>query len=136
MAEYFGYDCVLKIATVAVAAVRDIDGPAMKLDMVETTNRSTSKWRTRIAGLKDGGVVTFEIVYDPDAVTHVNASGGVVYPLTQGTSSAWTIEFPTATTIAAIAFTAFVTGFKPKMPLEGAMMADLELTITGAVTIS
>lgn len=136
MAEYFGYDCLLKIASVTVAAVRDIDGPSMKLDLVETTNRGSSKWRTRIGGLKDGGTVTFEIVYDPDAVTHVNASGGVVYPLTQGTSSAWTIEFPTATTIASIAFTAFVTSFKPKMPLEGAMMADLELTITGAVTIS
>ena len=138
MAEYFGYDCLLQMGSplVTIAAVRDIDGPAMKLDTVETTNRGSSKWRTRIAGLKDGGVVTCEIVYDPDAATHANAAGGVPYYLLQGTSQPFALLFPTATTIVSIAFTAFVTGFKPKAPLENALMADLELTVTGAVTIA
>ena len=138
MAEYFAYDCLLQIGSspVTIAAVRDIEGPGMKLDLVETTNRGSSKWRTRIAGLKDGGTVTFEIVYDPDLATHVNASGGVPYYLTAGLSNTFTLLFPTATTIASISFVAFVTSFKLKAPLEGAMTADVELTVTGAITIA
>lgn len=136
MAEYFGYDCLLQMNSVTIAAVRDIDGPSMKMDLVETTNRGSSKWRTRIAGLKDGGTVSLEIVYDPDAATHANASGGVPYYLLQGTSNTFALLFPTATTVVSIAFTAFVTSFKPKAPMEGALMADIELTITGAITIA
>lgn len=136
MAEYFGYDCMLQINGGDIVQVRDIEGPGMKLDTVEVTTRDTSKWRKRIAGLKDGGTVTFEIVYDPDATTHKNASGGVAYHLLQGTSNTFALMFPTATTVASIAFTAFVTSFKPKAPMEGALLADIELQITGAVTIS
>lgn len=136
MAEYFGYDVILQMNSVTVAAVRDITGPNMKMDTVEVTNRDSSKWRKRIAGLKDGGTVTFEIVYDPDAATHANAAGGVPYHLLQGTSNSFAVLFPSAATATSIAFTAFVTGFTPKAPLEGAFLADLELTITGAVTIS
>ena len=136
MAEYFGYDVVLKMNSVAVAAVRDITGPGIKMDLVEVTTRDSSKWRRRIAGLKDGGTVTFEIVYDPDAATHANASGGVPYHIIQGTSNTFAVEFPTAATAVGLSFTAFVTSFTPKAPLEGAMLADLELTITSAVTIS
>lgn len=135
MAEFFGYDALLKIAGTTIAAVRDIEGPGLKMDTVEVTNRDTSKWRKRIAGLKDGGTVTFEIIYDPDAATHANSSGGVPYLLMQGTSAAFTLVLPDSTPTT-IAFTAFVTSFKPKAPMENALTADVEMTITGAVTIS
>jgi predicted secreted protein len=136
MSEYFGYDALLKIAGVTIGQVRDIEGPGLKMDTVEVTTRDTSKWRKRIAGLKDGGTVTFEIVYDPDTATHANASGGVPYLLLQGTSAAFTLVLPDAAAATTIAFTAFVTSFKPKAAMEGALTADLELQITGAVTIT
>lgn len=140
MSEYFGYDVLLKIYNgstyTTVAQVRDIEGPGLKLDTVEVTTRDTSKWRKRIAGLKDGGVVTAELVYDPDAATHAaGANTGVAYYLLQGTSYQFQIVLPD-TTPTTIAFTALVTQFKPKAPMEGALLADVELTITGAVTIT
>ena len=73
MAEYFGYDVLLKIYNgstyTTVAQVRDVEGPGLKRDTVEVTTRDTSKWRKRIAGLKDGGRVTLENFYDPGATT-------------------------------------------------------------------
>lgn len=135
MAEYFGYDVLLKIGAVIIGQVRDIEGPGLKMDTVEVTSRDSSKWRRRIAGLKDGGTVTFEIIYDPDLATHANSSGGVPYLLLQGTSSAFSLVLPDSTPTT-IGFTAFVTSFKPKAPMEGALMADLELQVTGAVTIT
>ena len=142
MAEYFGYDVLLKIYNgstyTTVAQVRDVEGPGLKLDTVEVTTRDTSKWRKRIAGLKDGGTVTFEIVYDPDLATHGAAIGSgtnVPYYLLEGTSRLFQIVLPDSTPTT-IAFTAFVTSFKPKAPMEGALMADVELQITSAVTIS
>lgn len=135
MAEFFGYDVLLKMNSVTIGQVRDIEGPGLKMDPVESTHRGSSKWRTRLGGLKDGGTVTFDIVYDPDLAGHANAAGGVAYHMLQGTSNTFSIVFvdPMPTTIG---FTAFVTSFKPKAPMEGALTADVELQITGAVTIT
>ena len=141
MAEYFGYDALLKIYNgstyTTIAQVRDIEGPGLKLDTVEVTSRDSAKWRKRIAGLKDGGTVTFEIVYDPDDGTHsaTTTTTGVAYFLLQGTSRLFQLVLPD-TSPQTIAFTAFVVSFKPKEPMEGALTADVELQITGAVTIS
>lgn len=141
MAEYFGYDTLLKIYNgstyTTIAQVRDIEGPGLKMDTIEVTSRDTSKWRKRIAGLKDGGTVTFDIVYDPDAVTHdsTTATTGLAYYMLNGLSRAFQLVLPDVSP-QTIAFTAFVTSFKPKAPMEGALTADVELQITGAVTIA
>ena len=142
MAEYFGYDVLLKIYNgstyTTVAQVRDLEGPGIKLETIDVSTRDTSKWRKRIAGMKDGGTVTFEIVYDPDLATHGAAIGSgtnVPYYLLEGTSRLFQIVLPDSTPTT-IAFTAFVTSFKPKAPMEGALLADIELQITGTPTIS
>lgn len=74
MAKYTGTGVALaiEIASVytVVAQVRDIAGPNQSSDVIETTSRDNANlYKTYLAGLRDGGEVTFDLVYDPDIVT-------------------------------------------------------------------
>ena len=138
MAAYVGTDCVLQVTIGAtlttVGAVRDVSGPSMATNAVDTSTR-TARARTFLPGLYDSGEITFDIVYDPDADAHsASVAGGLVKLYQDQTVSAWKILFPTATTVVGMAFSAFVTGFQAKAPMDDAFTADLTLKISGAVT--
>ena len=135
MSEYFGYDVLLKIGGTTVAQVRDLEGPGLTLNTVNVTSRDSGKSQKRIAGEKEGGRITFDIVYDPAAPTHVGGSGGVPFPLLQGSRARFSLVLPDVAQTT-IAFTALVAAFKPKAPIEGALTADLELQVTSSITIS
>jgi hypothetical protein len=95
MANYAAYGTLLKINGTTVAGVTNISGPNLTLETIDVTNHSsTSGWREFVAGLKDGGEVTFDIVYDPAGATHMNASSGLLYELDQGTSESFSLTFP------------------------------------------
>ena len=140
MARYTGYETVLSVdntgsgSYVAVAQVRDVTGPTMQQAAVEVTTRDGNKWRQFTGGLRDGGEVTFELVYDPDLATHAaGAAPGLVNLLTTGTSRSFRLAF-SDTTPATATFTALVTTFTPKAPLADAMLADCTIKVSGAVT--
>ena len=55
---------------VRVGGIRDVDGPSMSADEVETTsNDSPEQWKEMIAGLKDGGDISFDMIYRIDDAT-------------------------------------------------------------------
>ena len=59
-----------------IAEVSSINGPSFSMDTVDATNMdSTNRWREFIAGLKDGGEVSFDVNWDPAAATHSITTG-------------------------------------------------------------
>ena len=136
MANYAAYGTLLKIAGVTVAGVTNIGGPGLTLETIDVTNHSsTSAWREFVGGLKDGGDISVDIVYDPAAATHKNTSGGLLYLLTTRASASFTITFSdTGATV--WTFTAFVTSFEPSGAVADGLTASVTLKITGAPTLA
>jgi len=140
MAEYAGYLTKLEkldppSTWEEVAQIRDLSGPAAEADQIEASHRG-SRWRKYVAGMVDGGEVSFDVVFDPDHGSHDPTVAGSMYDLLEsGEVQQYRITFPGqagATTTAT--FDAFVSGFEVTSPLEDAITADLTLKITGAIT--
>jgi predicted secreted protein len=118
-----------------ISYVRDISGPSLEMEALETTNHSsTSGWRTFIGGLLTGGEVTLEILYDPDDATH-NATAGLINDMENRTVRNFQLVFtdPTPTTWS---FAALVTGFEPSAPYDDLLTASVTLTVSGVPTLA
>jgi len=136
MANFAAYGSVLKLATVTIAGVTNISGPGLTLETIDVTNHSSaSAWREFVGGLKDGGEVGLDLVFDPAGATHKNASGGLLHLLTTRASGAFSLVF-SDTAATAWAFTAFVTSFEPGAAVADGLTASTTLKITGAPTLA
>lgn len=138
--EYSGFAGVLKVdiasTYTAIAQIRDISGPSLSADTIEVTHRDGGGWKEFIAGLRDGGEVTFDLIFDPDLTTHSpSAAGGMITLLMAGTKNGFKVEFADSTATVAT-FDAIVTAFEPTMPLNDAQAADVTIKVSGAVTWS
>lgn len=139
MAEYAGYKTILEVELDAVytpvAQVRDLTGPAIIADQIEVSSRD-SRARKYVAGMYDGGEVTFDIVFDPDHASHDPTLADSMYAYAKtGDPVNFRLTFPgvsPATTTAD--FAAFVSNFEISSPLEDALTASLTLKISGDVT--
>ena len=138
MAKYTAYESVLRVNTVTttfvdVGQVRDISGPSMTQDAVEVTARDTSKWRAFTPGLRDGGEVTFDLIYDPNLASHsaTNTTTGLVNFLLTGTAKTFRLVMSDSNYFS---FSGIVTAFTPESPLEDAMTASCTIKVTGAVS--
>jgi len=102
------------------AEILDITPAGMERKSIDTSHMGTSTNKTFIPGdLVDNGNLEVEIAFDPDAIIPIaDASESVV------------ITFPDSTTWT---FSAFMTAFKPKTPLEDRMTAQCTLKISGAI---
>ena len=137
MAEYSGYGATLSIyitsSYTAIAQIRDITGPSMALDTIETSSRD-SAWKKFVPGQIDGGEVTFDLVYDPDATTHKEGTrGGLAYAVTNRQREQFKVTFPDTTPATAV-FYGYVTKFVPKEPMNDALTADVTIKVDGAIT--
>lgn len=117
-----------------VAQVTNISGPGISLDTTDVTEHDGGGWEEVVATILRSGTVTVDIVYDPAAATHKNATGGLLYDLVNRVKGTWNIVFPT-TPVAYFTFDAFVTGFNPSAPVDGALTASVTLKPTGAITL-
>lgn len=140
MAEYAGYLVKIQKFTppstwVDVAQVKDLSGPSAQADQIEVSHRD-SLWRRYVAGLRDGGEVSFDVVFDPDHASHDPTVADSMYDLLEnGEVASFRITFPGlsgATTTAT--FDAFVSNFEVDSPLEDGVTAALTLKITGVIT--
>ena len=133
MAKLSAYGTALKKGGVAYANVKGISGPGLRLDTEDVTSHdSTAAWEEVVATILRSGEITLELVYDPANATHKYAAGGLLYDMVSRTAIALTLVFPNATTWS---FNAFVTGFEPSAPVDGALTATATLKITGAPTL-
>jgi predicted secreted protein len=119
----------------SIAQVQDIGGPSLALNTDDVTaHDSAGGWMEFVGTVKDGGEVSFDIVYDPAEGTHENSAGGLLAELDNKTAKAYKIVFPdTANT--AWTFNAFVTAYEPAAPVDGKLAASVTLKVSGQPTL-
>jgi len=106
------------------AELFEVTPPGASRESIDTSHMSTlSGAMTFIpADLVDWGEATFSVAFDPSTSPPVNAAAETI-----------TITFPDETTWA---FSGFVTGYEPTVPMDDKMTADLTIKVTGRVTIT
>lgn len=136
MAKYSAFGTKLLRGAVEIAQVQNISGPGLALDTEDVTSHdSADAWEEVVATILRSGEVSMDLVYDPNGATHKNASGGLLYDLASRTATAFTLTFPSSPAVS-WTFNAFVIGFEPDMPHDGALTASVTLKITGKPTLA
>ena len=137
MAKYDAFGCVLERGVVPYAQVTNISGPGLSLDTEDVTSHdSTGGWEEVVGTILRSGEVTMEIVYDPVGATHKNAGDGLLADLVSRTlvSGEFHLIFSDAG-VTEWDFDAFVVGFEPSMPVDGALTATVRFKLSGAPTL-
>ena len=136
MAKYSAYGTVLERGATTIAQVTNISGPGLSLDTEDVTSHdSTAAWEEVVGTILRSGEITLDIVYDPAAATHKNAAGGLLADLVARTAQTYSLIFTDAADTE-WTFSAFVVGFEPDMPHDGALTASVSMKITGKPTIA
>lgn len=136
MAEYaafgttLGMDISSSTSFTALAQIRDISGPSLAKGTAETTHRnSTGRWRTFVSTLRDGGEITFDLVFDPDDASHAL----MLTAFEENNGQNFRVTFPDATP-ATWTFLGEITAFEPSAPMEDALTASVTIKVSGAIT--
>jgi predicted secreted protein len=121
-----------------VAYISALKGPGLALDTADvTTHDSASAYEELVATILRTGEVSVDIVYDPSAVS-IKYSNGLLGKMVAKTLEGFKIVFYDDTVEGSRttwAFNAFVTGFEPDAPHDGALTASMKLKISGAPTL-
>lgn len=137
MTKYAAFGTTIKrggTGGTTIAGVSNISGPGLSLDTEDVTSHdSPDGWEEVVATILRSGEVTLDIVYDPAAATHKNAAGGLIHDMASRVAQTYAITFPGAVSWS---FSAFVTGFEPEAPHDGALRASVTMKITGKPTLA
>lgn len=117
-----------------IAEVRDISGPGLELGTEDVTSHS-STWREFVTTVLGGGEVSFDINFTPLGATHRNASGGLLYQMTQKTLRNWRIQWPDGSSTRWV-LPGYLVAFEPSAPVEGVLSASVTIRISGAPTLT
>jgi len=118
-----------------VAEVTDISGPSLSMDTMEVTSHSTTNaFKEYLGSLLDAGEVSFSMNFIPTNATQ-SYTTGLIKDWYNRTRRHFQLVFPDvgATTWA---FTALVTKFEPKAPVDAQLSADVTLKIVEAPTLA
>jgi predicted secreted protein len=139
MAGNAAFGTVLKIggtAGTAIVNVTSVEGPGLSTEMIDlTAHDSSGGYREKAPLFLDGGEVTLRLNWDPNAVTHKNATGGLLYAWAHKESTAFALTFPTSPVVT-WTFNAYVTAFAPAAPFDGKLEASVTLNINGAPVLA
>lgn len=119
-----------------IAQVLDISGPEFQIDTEETTNQSSSGgYEEFIPTIKRSGNVTFDILFDPSAATHEQASTGLLYVMTNRKLRGFKLQMPT-TPAKEWQFLGYIVGFSQSNPVAGTQRASITIKISGQPTLA
>jgi len=115
--------------------VVSVTGPGLSADTIDVTSHdSTAAWEEAVVGILRSGEITMDIIYDPADAFYKNAGTGLLADFIARALITLTLEFPdTAGT--EWTFSAFVTGFEPSMPVDGALGASVTFKPSGNMTL-
>lgn len=136
MVKNAAYGARLLKGAVAYAQVTNIAGPGLSLDTEDVTSHdSTGAWEEVVGTILRSGEITMDIVYDPVGATHKNAGDGLLADLIARTLIAtFHLEFSDVGNTT-WDFSAFVTGFEPSLPVDGALTATVKFKLSGQPTL-
>lgn len=131
MTKYSAFGTILNRGATPIAQITNISGPSLSLDTEDVTSHdSTGGWEEVVGTILRSGEVTLEIEYDPNAATHKNATGGLIYDMISKTAQTYSIVFPSNPTVT-WSFSTLVVGFEPSAPHDGALTATVTMKPTG-----
>jgi predicted secreted protein len=133
MTKYAAFGVLLKRGATTIANVTNISGPSMSLDTEDVTSmESTGAWEEVVATILRSGEISVDLVFDPNAATHKNLSGGMLYDMISRTAQTYSITFPGPIVWS---FSALVTGWEPSAPVDGALTVAGKMKINGQPTL-
>ncbi len=115
-------------AFAAIAELRDISGPALSRNPIETTNHNDSD-ESFVVGIRRHGEVTFTIGYIPTDASH-DDTAGLIESWQNGDRDVFRITYPDGT---AWVFSGFVTNFAVSAPVDDGLTADVSIRTTGTM---
>lgn len=138
MAEFDAFGTILKRGDgggpetfATIAQVTNVTGPGYSADTADVTaHDSPSGFREFIATLVDSGEVTLELVFDPDAVTHIGLRTDMVARILRNFQLIWPDASNSQTD-----FAAYVTGIEPSAPVDDALRASVTLKVNSTPTV-
>jgi hypothetical protein len=108
-----------------------LGGPVMKMDMKEVTEMlSPNTFKEFIAGLRDGGQVTFELNYLPKDAVQTK----LITDFQLGTNKKWQIVLPGS--LGTWSFSGFVSDLSPAIPIDDRATVTGTIKITGMPTLA
>ncbi len=128
MASNHGYRARLVRNGAEIAQVRDISGPGIKQDAIDVTTRDDGGSDQFLGGLRDGGLVQFDLIYDPGLAGHQSFQAAIA----SGAVDAMQLHLTAGDRPEGSRFAARTTKFDPKAPLRDALAADVTYQLTGA----
>jgi predicted secreted protein len=128
-------DTTAGVAFVAVAAVKNVTGPALKVDTLDVTSHdSTGGWEEVVPTVLRESDVRLDLVFDPQDDTHdATAMGGLGYCLKNHLLKHFKVTWPDGT---AWTFPGYVAAFEPSAAHEGAITAAVSIRIAGAPVLA
>lgn len=131
MSKYSAYGATLVLEGNEIAQVTNISGPNITLDTIDvTTHDQAHFWEEHAATILRSGTVTVDIIYDPNHADHA----ALLAELVGRDYAGFELQFPNDDYNEYV-FDAFVTGFNPTAPVDGALTASVTLKITGEPTL-
>jgi hypothetical protein len=118
-----------------ISEVKSINGLSMSAKIDDVTTHSTgTPWREKLATLLDAGTLAFQLNFIPTDATQ-SFSSGLLRDFANRTKRNFKVVFPNgaATTWA---FAAYVADFKCDMPVDGVLVANLTLNVSGQPTLA
>jgi len=120
-------------SAIGVAYVMGISGPGLSLDTEDvTTHDQATAWEEMSPTILRSGEVSLDMAFDPAAASHKAVASGMAYNLNQKALTDFVLTFPGSV---AWDFSAYVTGFEPSAPVDGALTATAKLKISGSPTL-
>lgn len=114
-------------STGSIGQILSVGLPDQQVDDIDvTTMASTNKWREFMAGLKDAGVLTLQLLYEKSNYNTVQGALGAA-------AEAWTITFPDSSTFAC---SGYINANGGDDPLEDKITQSVTLKLSGEPTFT
>lgn len=124
-----GKSTVFKRNTVACSELKTLGAPAVQRDTLDATNFDSLNYEEFILGLYRTGDCSLSFNHIPTDT----GQAGLKDDLDNGTTQAFTIEFPFSST-KTMGFSGVVTKWEPTTDYNGIMMLNVTIKVSGAVT--
>lgn len=126
-----GNGTVFKRNGVACAELKTLGVPKIQRDTIDATNFDSSNFEEFILGMKRTGDCSLAFNHIPTDA----GQSGLKDDLDNGTLQAFTIEFPFSST-KTLGFSGVITAWEPTTDINGIMMLNVSIKVSGAVTWS
>ena len=111
-----------------IPEIRSITGPSMSAEVIDVTSHDTpGGFRDKMQGLKDWGVLSFEMLWVPSNAQHLALFADYV----SGAQRHYTLTVPDAD-LTTLNFTGFVGNNPTSAPFDGALTKTVEIIIMGS----